>query len=47
VFSDNPNDSQTLLLCGYCQLYAVENDVLLRALPRFVLMQRDEPEQWP
>lgn len=47
VFSDNSNDSQTLLLCGYCQFDMIENDVLLRALPRYVLMQRDEMEQWP
>ncbi len=47
VLSDNPSDPPTLLLCGYCQFDAVENDVLLRALPRYVLMQRDEMEQWP
>ena len=47
VFSDNPTDSQTLLLCGYCQFDAIESDVLLRTLPRYVLMQRDEMEQWP
>jgi len=47
VLSDGPGESQTLLLCGYCQFDAVENDVLLRALPRFVLMQRDELERWP
>jgi len=47
VFSDDPGDPQTLLLCGYCQFDATENDVLLRALPRYVLMQRDDMEQWP
>ncbi len=47
VFSDDSNDPQTLLLCGYCQFDAVENDVLLRALPRYVLLQRDDMEQWP
>ncbi len=47
VFSDDSDDPQTLLLCGYCQFDAVENDVLLRALPRYVLLQRDEMEQWP
>lgn len=45
--SGDPDDPQTLLLCGYCQFDAVENDVLLRALPRYVLMQREEMEQWP
>jgi len=47
IFSDDANNPQTLLLCGYSEFDAVENDVLLRALPRFVLMQRDELEQWP
>lgn len=47
VFSDDATDSQTLLLCGYCQFDAIENDVLVRALPRYVLMQRDQMEQWP
>jgi len=47
VFSDDPDDFQTLLLCGYCQFDAVENDVLLRALPRYVLLQQEEMEQWP
>ncbi len=47
LFSDDPDDPKTLLLCGYCQFDAVEKDVLLRALPRFVLLQRDEMEQWP
>jgi len=45
--SDGQNDPQTLLLCGYCQFDAAENDVLLCALPRYVLMQREEMEQWP
>ena len=45
--SGDSNDPETLLLCGYCQFDAVENDMLLRALPRFVLMQRDELERWP
>ena len=47
VFSDDSDDPKALLLCGYCQFDAVENDVLLRALPRFVLLRRDELEQWP
>ncbi len=47
MFSDDPNDPQTLLLCGYCQFDAVENDVLLLALPPFVLTQRDELDHWP
>ncbi len=45
--SAHSNDPETLLLCGYCQFDALENDMLLRALPRFVLMQRDELERWP
>ena len=47
VFSGNSDDPETLLLCGYCQFDAIENDVLLRALPRFVLLQRDDMDQWP
>jgi AraC-like DNA-binding protein len=47
VFSDGTDDRQTLLLCGYCLFDAVENDVLLRALPEYVLLQRDELQQWP
>ncbi len=45
--SRDADDVQTLLLCGYCQFDAVENDVLLRSLPRYVYMQHDEFEQWP
>ncbi len=47
VYSDHPEDPQTLLLCGYCLFDAVENDVLIRAIPDYVLMQRDELAQWP
>ena len=47
LVSDNSNVLQTLLLCGYCQFDAVADDVLLRALPRYVLMQQDEMDQWP
>lgn len=45
--SGAPDHSQTLLLCGYCRFDSIENDVLLRALPDYVLMRRDELEQWP
>ena len=47
LFLEEPDDLQTLLLCGYCQFDTVENDVLLRALPHFVLLQHDELQQWP
>ena len=47
VVSRDGEDSQTLLLCGYCSFDAVENDVLLQALPDFVLMRGDEFDQWP
>ena len=47
VFSDGTDDQRTLLLCGYCLFDAVENDVLLRALPDYVLLRRDELQQWP
>jgi len=42
-----PDDPQTLLLCGYCRFEAAGNDVLLRALPDFVLMRSEELAQWP
>jgi AraC-like DNA-binding protein len=45
--SDDPENPQTLLLCGYCRFDAVENDVLLRALPDYVFMRRDEIDRWP
>ena len=45
--SDAQNDPQTLLLCGYCQFDDVAGDVLLRALPRFVLLRQDEMVNWP
>jgi AraC-like DNA-binding protein len=47
VAPQRPDDPQTLLLCGYCQFDAVDNDVLLRALPDFVLMRADEMVEWP
>lgn len=47
VAPQRPDDPDTLLLCGYCQFAAVENDVLLRALPDFVLITRDEMNEWP
>jgi len=47
VMPQRPDDPQTLLLCGYCHFEAIENDVLLRALPDFVLMRSDEMAQWP
>ena len=47
VFSDDNTDARTLLLCGYCLFDDVENDILLRALPDYVLLLRDELEQWP
>jgi AraC-like DNA-binding protein len=47
VYSDIEGDTQTLLLCGYCLFDGEQNDMLLRALPDFVMLQRDELEQWP
>ena len=31
MYSADPDDPQTLLLCGYCLFDAVENDVLVRS----------------
>ncbi len=47
VAPQRPDDPQTLLLCGYCHFEAIENDVLLRALPDFVLLRGDDMAQWP
>lgn len=38
---------RTLMLCGYCQFDAIENDAVLRALPRHVLLHQQELDQWP
>ena len=47
VAPQRPDDPDTLLLCGYCRFEAVENDILLRALPGFVLITRDDMQEWP
>lgn len=43
----DPKDPQTMLLCGYCHFEFAEDDVLMRALPRFVLLRGEEMDQWP
>jgi AraC-like DNA-binding protein len=40
-------DTRTLLLCGYCEFENREDDVLMRALPRFVILGGEELERWP
>ncbi len=47
VVSDSDSDPDTLLLCGYCDFAADNDDVLIKALPRFVLMTQDELETSP
>ena len=47
VHSDDAGTGQTLLLCGYCEFENRDDDVLMRALPRFVILQNEELEQWP
>lgn len=47
MHSQGSGDTQTLLLCGYCEFENREDDVLMRALPRFVLLRGDEIEKWP
>ena len=47
MVSCDGEESQTLLLCGYCSFDALDNDVLLRALPTFVLMRSEELDEWP
>jgi AraC-like DNA-binding protein len=45
--SDDTGETQTLLLCGYCEFENHEDDVLMRALPRFVILRSEEFEAWP
>ncbi|MDJ0929045.1 MAG: AraC family transcriptional regulator [Gammaproteobacteria bacterium] len=45
--NEHRDDPQTLLLCGYCQFEGSEDDVLMRALPRYVLLRHEELEEWP
>ena len=47
VISDSDSDPDTLLLCGYCEFSADSDDVLIKALPRFVLMTHDELDASP
>lgn len=47
LYATSAADPHTLLLCGYCQFDLLDSDVLMRALPDYVLLQRDELEQWP
>ena len=47
VGSDDSGSGQTLLLCGYCEFENRKDDVLMRALPRFVVLPRDDLAQWP
>ncbi|MEM1173892.1 MAG: AraC family transcriptional regulator [Pseudomonadota bacterium] len=47
VVSDSDSDPDTLLLCGYCDFAADTDDVLIKALPRFVLMTHDELDKSP
>jgi AraC-like DNA-binding protein len=44
---EDPDDPDTLLLCGYCRFDAIENDILLRAMPDHILLQSDEMAKWP
>jgi len=45
--SDDTGEAQTLLLCGYCEFENREDDMLMRALPRFVILHNEELDQWP
>lgn len=45
--SEEIGETQTLLLCGYCEFENREDDVLMRALPRFVILRNEELEEWP
>lgn len=45
--SADTGDTQTLLLCGYCEFENREDDMLMRALPRFVILRSEELDEWP
>jgi AraC-like DNA-binding protein len=45
--SDDTGEAQTLLLCGYCEFENREDDMLMRALPRFVILHNEDLDQWP
>ena len=45
--SCDDDDPQTLLLCGYARFEGSADDVLMRALPNFVLLRQEEMEEWP
>jgi AraC-like DNA-binding protein len=45
--SEDFHETQTLLLCGYCAFENREDDVLMRALPRFVILRGSELDEWP
>ena len=47
IRSESNDDPNTVLLCGYCRFDTTDDDVLMRALPRFVLLTQDELEGWP
>lgn len=47
VHSGNEVDARTLLLCGYCEFDNRDDDPLMSALPRFVILRSEELEQWP
>jgi len=45
--SEEAGDTQTLLLCGYCAFENTRDDLLMRALPRFVILRGNELTEWP
>jgi len=45
--SEHIGETQTLLLCGYCEFENREDDVLMRALPRFITLRGSELNEWP
>ena len=47
MYGEQEGDPQTMLLCGYCEFAGTDDDVLLRALPRFVLLTQEELAEWP
>jgi AraC-like DNA-binding protein len=47
VQSASDDDPQTMLLCGYCQFESDADSILMRTLPDFVLLRKEELDEWP
>lgn len=44
---EDTGSPETLLLCGYCSFDLDRDDALLRALPEYVILRREDFDAWP